>query len=92
MDGEGATAHGVVVHYSRRFPVILTACGIVAPSTSHWQFVTCPQCLEYRPPGPTPRGPPPGRPQPGLRAGGRVEDSGGGRKRDRKVPTNDSGM
>lgn len=47
------------VHYSDRFPVVRTACGIVAPSANDWRFVSCSLCLElraaYRELGPEPK-------------------------------------
>jgi hypothetical protein len=53
MDGEsigleGANSDAVVIHFSDHFPVIGTACGVVAPSAADWTYVDCPACIEMR--------------------------------------------
>lgn len=43
------TGHGVVIHFSAKFPVERTACGTPGPSAALWRYVTCPGCLDVAP-------------------------------------------
>jgi hypothetical protein len=48
IDQHGGTSNYTEVHYSERFPVERTACGLVAPATDDWTLVSCPMCVELR--------------------------------------------
>jgi hypothetical protein len=56
MDGDGIAILGdrgysnaTVVHYSDRFPIVATACGLTrAPATDDWAGVDCGVCIELR--------------------------------------------
>jgi hypothetical protein len=51
IEHRGALTYGVI-HFSDRFPVVRTACGVLGPSAALWRYVDCEACLEAGPDDP----------------------------------------
>ena len=44
--------HGVVFHFSPKFPVERTPCGTLGPCAAQWRYVDCLACLDKAPDDP----------------------------------------
>jgi hypothetical protein len=46
------SGHGVVIHFSAKFPVEETPCGTLGPAAALWRYVDCLACLDKAPADP----------------------------------------